>query len=427
MSQVARVSRTVLDPYRSGDWEECIRVVRPVVEDDPDDLPVRLLLGQLYLKTSSRELALLQFERLFPLAIGQGDLFMALAAQRRLDEMRPEATTDARHHAAMHQWFSSLPTRRRKKKPPQPGSRLTPARLMELTRGRFADVAEQAQIEVLNLEPREEGVGEGLLWVVLYGRIRWSLEHAGEGGWVEAVACEGDTIFCPPDLRGGSRVRLAPELPAECLKLDPSLLEGVGSGGIGGAVAVPSPTAPAAAPTPRVESRVPAKPAKGASPPAAAPSIPRPKPPAPDPVAEPTLAVGAPLDRRRETRVNVRLKTRVALLGLAGTRVAPLDGLVRCLSPSGIGLRFRSAEALHARRALENAVVSVHLALTDRLVLKLAARVRWIGTDRGARRDGDPHDVRLGLEFVLLTAEDRARIELHVDHELKAGDPLAAG
>ena len=119
-------------------------------------------------------------------------------------------------------------------------------------------------------------------------------------------------------------------------------------------------------------------------------------------------SIGEPeqqVERRRHPRVSVSLASRLALLRLTGSRVTPVEGRLNDLSTSGFSIRFASTELGDSRAALADAVVAVDLDVPGpHGGLRLAAQVRWLECDEG----GD--EVRLGIEFVLLTEPDRRRI-----------------
>lgn len=127
-------------------------------------------------------------------------------------------------------------------------------------------------------------------------------------------------------------------------------------------------------------------------------------PPTPDPFAAPIPDLGKPVERRRGSRVGVSFASRLAMLRLAATRLAPAGGTLIDLSTAGLGVRFASADLGARRGALAGAVVAIDLDLPDgQPPLRVAGQVRWIEAD-------DPGEVRFGIEFVLLTEPDRRRI-----------------
>jgi hypothetical protein len=400
----------LVEPYRNGDWFECIELLRPVVEQFPDDLGSRLLFGVLCLATDQSARALVQFEKMLPLAVGQGDLFHALAAQKQLDRLRPEGAAHDKRFVAIHKWFSTIPTRRAK---PSGAAdvELTPGALLALPPAGFHRIADQAAIEDLGLASRDVDGDPEAVRVVLYGRVRWSVMPEGESSLIEVVSNPLETVALTSGLPTGVRLRLAPELPAACLKFDLALLR--------------EEQANAASGQPEGRGVAPARAAgtRGSAP-ARTPETPRPERPVPDPLLEPTVAASAPFERRRDTRVSVAFESRVAMLGLAGSRVAPFAGRLFNLSPSGVGLGFPRAELLPVRDVLEGSLLTVEIQLPDGdPPARLMSRVRWVQLP--AQGSGPPDEMGyLGLEFILLNARDHARIQGALIAAARAGQPL---
>ena len=440
----------LVGPYRSGDWLQCIEILRPVVEQYPDDLDTRLLFGALCVASEQGARALMQFEKIMPLAVGQGDLFRALAAQKQLDRLRPAAVAHDKRFIAVHHWFRSIPTRRSVQ---AEGADLTPAMLLALPPDGFHRLAEEAVIEDLGLEARDVEGELDSVRVVFYGRVRWSVVPEGEPSMLELVADDLDTMALAPGVPPSTRLRMIPELPSACLKFDLALLrEEAAKAG------PPKPVLPGnathargaapetgVAPAPHARSAPPsgpgptshAGPPRGAghaapgaghpvnpprheSSPAEPPATPRPERPVPDPLLEPTVAASAPFERRRETRALVSLQSRAALLGLAGSRVAPFAGRLLSLSPSGAGLGFSRAELLPVRDTLENTLLTLEIQLPDgEPPLKIMSRVRWIQV----AHEGNDMFV-IGLEFILIGGPEHMRIQNALIAAARAGEPL---
>jgi hypothetical protein len=204
----------ILIPYRARDWYECVRMARPVVDEDPHDLAARFLLAELYVKLDNRGLALLQYERMLPLAVGRGDLIGAMATQRRLDELHPTSAQHAKRYMAMHQWFLSLA--QRGSMPVDPAAATTSAMLLGLAPAAFSRAAEASRLRLFDLEPCELEAGNQLRWIVVFGQVRWAV---GSGSTArETVALAGATV----DLGelASEPQRLTPELPTLCLSID---------------------------------------------------------------------------------------------------------------------------------------------------------------------------------------------------------------
>ena len=404
----------LVEPYRQGEWLECIETLRPVVEQHPDDLGTRLLFGALCLATDQAARALVQFEKMLPLAVGQGALFHALAAQKQLDKLKPPTPAHDKRFVAIHKWFSAIPGRRGG----EAEGALTPAALLALSPAAFHRIADEALVEDLGLAPREVVGDPDAVRVVLYGRVRWSVVPEGESSIFEVVSNELEMVTLAPGLPERVRLRLAPELPAACLQFDLALLREAQTQAAGGAGEKRVATSASAKATSVKPTATPA------SQPAAerAPAVPRTARPVPDPRLEPTVAVSAPFERRRDTRAAVTFDSRVALLGLAGSRVAPFAGRLVNLSPSGLGLGFPRAELLPVREALEGSVLIVELQLPGAdPPLRLMARVRWVQLAAGAAA-ADMGIV--GLEFILVNARDHARIQSALIASARAGQSL---
>src|SRR5262245_59280472 len=84
MDRKERLLDHVHAAFREGDWDECIRRVRPLVEAAPMATGPRELLAWLYLRTGNGRLALVHYEKLLTIVVGNGDLFHAVALQKRL-------------------------------------------------------------------------------------------------------------------------------------------------------------------------------------------------------------------------------------------------------------------------------------------------------------------------------------------------------
>ena len=79
----------VLDAYRNGDLEECIRRVRTLVEAAPMATAPRQLLASVYAQAGNQRLALAHYRKLLPAAISRGEVFVALAIQKQIDSLEP--------------------------------------------------------------------------------------------------------------------------------------------------------------------------------------------------------------------------------------------------------------------------------------------------------------------------------------------------
>jgi hypothetical protein len=490
--------KRITEACRASDWQEALRQARSIVEADPYAIEARQLLAALCLKLGNRRLAQVHYERLLPLAVGKGDLLGALAIQKHLDHLNANAPQHAERFIAMHTWFRSLGGTHTSSTGVPPGGGLTQDDLLKLPREAFSKIAEEAQLEVLEMEPRSVDVQGGSLWIVLYGRVGWWLRHPEGRQTSRKLAMPGDNLYVDPDLGRELRLELAPEMPSECLRFDAELVQelvrtmpnlarslGTGfvveerallpiaprppsdldhastpptppaggtprrlaldgepeggaerdsgdwleygmvdlptSGAMPGLVRSPLDGDEAPEPGPRSASHEPnldlSPPAGGAS---REPRAPRPVtgppgpvelgqglvlPPAHDPFAEPRGDVGQPIERRRDPRVAVAVASRLAVLGLSGLGLPSVSGRLTDLSVSGMGVRFTEAELGSLRAALQGAAITVELELRPpEPPLRLAGRVRRLDGD------GQGKTVLLGVEFVLATELDRARL-----------------
>lgn len=356
----------------------------------------RLLLSCAAARTGNPGLALLNFEKLMVLAVGQGDLFVAIACQCSLDALRSGSTPHSKRYQAMQQWFKALSPKRSRKKS---GLALTPAMLVKLPAADFQRMVENSTIETLELAPSEiQGAGD-LFAILLHGRVKWTLHPEGEDAMPTVVAEAGDTLSAPEGTNAGDRLRFEPEQPSVLLRFSPAaapaLRDLVRRDQKAAADKKRIPIAPVRLTAPSVPAR-----------PAIEPTAPR---PAPDPNAEPLTAVHAPHLRRSEHDIGVTFASGEARLGLAGTRVAPLTGKLVELSPAGMRLEFPRAALRQSRPALEGAMALVDLEVPGGdEPLHLLARVTALTFEAAAATPAPAH---LSLEFALLLARDRARMQ----------------
>lgn len=394
----------ILVPYRARDWTRCLRELRPVLDADEDALVPRMLFAALHCAAEQPALALVQYETLLPLAVGQGDFLRALAVQKHLDALHPASVSHARRFEALQRWFSSLkPARSELRR----ADEVTLASLLSMEPGAFTQLAEAGVIEGLDPEPRTLENEVGSVRFVLFGRVQWSLTR-GEVTLIEAVAGAGDVIAVNADLGDEVRLRIEAEWPAELLRLGPevvALLTDPEAARAEFAPPAPAPPAPAA-PAPVEAATPPPVPATAAPPaPAARPQVERPRP---DPRFEPTIAVSAPVERRRETRISVNVKSGIARMGLEDTRVAPLDGRMIQFTSTFVELAFPRSELRHLRGRLERSFVALRLSLDPRTAVSCVARVRWTSMLNAEGSEAD--EMRLELEFMPMAPSDQERI-----------------
>jgi len=394
--------------WRDADWRRCAELLRPVVDEFPDVLVPRLLLSCAAERAGNPNLALLNFEKLMVLAVGQGDLFVAIAAQCSLDQLRSGGAPHSKRYHALQQWFRALSPRRASAKP---GLALGPAMLVKLPPGEFQRLVERSTVEMLPLTASETDGADQLFAILLHGRLRWTFIPQGEDALPTVTADAGDTVAAPAGTAAADRLRVEPEQPSVLLRFPPAA-----AGTLRELVGREQKAAAAKKRVPIAAPRL-AAPAKADAEPVAA-------RPAPDPAAEPLAAAHAPQLRRSGHDLAIAFERGTAALGLAGTRVAPLAGRLLELSPAGMRLDFPRGPLRQSRGVLEGATVSVALELPNaEAPLHLLARVTTLAFD-GAPADAPAAHV--SLEFALLIARDRALLQGALIDAARSGRWLGA-
>ncbi|MEO5617336.1 MAG: hypothetical protein ABIS67_06165 [Candidatus Eisenbacteria bacterium] len=401
----------LLPHYRARDWDRCIHELRPVLDADEDALGPRLLCAGLHLAAAKPVLALLHYETLLPLAVGQGEFFAAIAVQKRLDLLHPASVTHARRYEVLRRWFISLGRDRRVLPGERPGE-LTEAGLLCLDPEAFTRLLEECDVEGIDPAPRVIQEGLDSSRVVLYGRAAWSFDMGDGVTLLEGIAEAGQAISVDPGLGSGARLVLTAELPTEMLLFSADALAALSANGAApnGAVA----GGPSASSGMAVAPRSAADPAAPPPPAHTEGADVRPRPisavtrPRPDPRFEPFVATGAPVDRRRESRIAINLASGVARLGLVDTRVAPLPGHLRQLGPDFLELIFARDDLRHLRTRLEGSCLALQFNLgPDEPQLLCTGRVRYT-TAMGSGIDAS--DLTIELEILPLRASERDRM-----------------
>jgi len=374
----AKLWHDLRDAWDRQDWTAGVETLRPVVERFPDVLATRFMLAALSIRAGSPAVAVLQYEKLLVLAVGQGSLFHALAAQRRLDELRPPGAHHARRYQAIQQWFRAIPARKSKG---DTTGRLMPHMLLTLSPGEFAALGESLRVETLDPEIREFRGPDELLEVLLWGGMRWVLKPAGETPFPAVEAATGDTLCAPPGTQADDRLTVETTAPSEVLGFDPEFASMLREAIQKEAEAKRAKMGPRRLAPARVAPK---------SDPAAPDADDAAARPQPDPEAEPLRATSFPRQRRHEHRMGIDFATGAVRLGLAGSRTSPFTGRLLEFSPAGIGVELPGAPLRQSRRELEGSVVNVYLRLPDMEdPLRLAARITALAFERsGAPRDG---------------------------------------
>ncbi|MGH7731031.1 MAG: PilZ domain-containing protein [Candidatus Eiseniibacteriota bacterium] len=218
-----RVLEQVLDAYREGDLDECIRLVRTLVEAAPQATAPRQLLAALFASTGNGRQALAHYRRLLPLAVARGEVIRSIAFQKQIDVYeQPEGLAPGR--------WPTLQRQLREKglpfigeAPGGAGRPWTESQLLALPRAWFERIAADTRFEIVGLEPRALDVEAGTVWEVLAGRVRWSFALPDGRASAESLAAEGDAVHVDPVLARTARVSLVPELPVEALRFEAEL------------------------------------------------------------------------------------------------------------------------------------------------------------------------------------------------------------
>jgi len=423
--------------YLERDWDSCIRELRPVLDADEDALVPRLLCAGLYLAAAQPVLALVQYETLLPLAVGQGEFFAAVAVQKRLDLLHPKSVTHARRYEVLQKWFASLG---RSRGPAAPGD-LSESSLLALDPAAFTSAIEACTVEGLDPSARTLSGDLGAGRVALYGRATWSLQMGDGLTLLEGLAEGGQTIAVDPG-SADARLVITADWPTEFLVFDRASLASMKTESESGESAPPresrphdrAPAAadepapmPAAAPlemseAPEVERDHSATPAAAEA--VLAPPSPAPTPrtrrepaprgtvpiarPQPDPRFEPFVASFVSAERRRENRIAINLESGVARIGLVDTRVAPIGGRLAQLGIEFVELLFARADLRHLRTRLEGSCLGLHFNLgPHEPPLVCTGRVRWTSALGTGAEAGE---LKIEVEILPLRFADRERL-----------------
>jgi len=456
----------VLGPYRSGDLDECVRILRQHLDANPFALTPRHFLAHVLTRLDQVAIARVHYEKMLPVAVGRGELFRALAIQHRLDEIEGRGT--ASRYAAMHRWFRLLGEANLAPAPDRTKPAITAPMLLRMPVDAFVHVAGHLKVERFEPEPTSEPIESQAVWHMLWGAMRWRLvvadgRVAAEGRLDEGHQLGGHGV----PMRG--RLLCAPETPGEWLHLEPSLVARVT--GFDPRTSVdptltndivreerlpiqhgqrPPSDLDRGAPEPQR--------ALGNEPPrldltttgfritgdrdtgdwmehgqldlggdtnaedsgAGEDDVPMlelgamgaPPPPQVEAAPSPGDAEVRP-QRRADPRVPVSFTARVALLGIGRPETETLTGDVVDLSVGGVGLRFPRAGLQRALTMLRDEALRVDLITLGGGFLQLAGRARWV--DFGA---DDAEVVSVGVQFALLTEADReslARLVMEAD------------
>ena len=396
----SRAWQDLIAAWRGDDWTGCAGILRPIVEELPEVLSTRLLLAGFAARARNPGLALLHYEKLMVQAVGQGELFHALAAERGLDSLRHDENAHRKRVQALQQWFKTMPQRSRGRK----NAALPRSWIVDLPPGDFRRYAESSRL--LLLPPRPHGLGEAtdVFAVVLQGSVKWSYVPDGEAPLPPVSAASGDVIAGPPSCTPQDHIQVEAEEPGVLLEFHGEIAALLRDRmAAERRAAATSRSAFGEISAPRIQTPPSAEPEVETSDRLARPPL--------DPVLEP-LRSGGPAghDRRREHEMIVRFEAGEADLGLAGTRTTAITGRIVELSPAGLTIALPRATVRQSRSALEGAHVVTQVSLPgDDEPLRLAGRVTSLAFEPPSIQ-GSPR-AHLAIEFVLLLAQDRARLQ----------------
>lgn len=214
----------VLVAYREGDMDECIRLVRTLVEAAPLATAPRQLLASVFAQTGRGRLAIGHYRKLLTAAVARGEVVRAIAFQKQIDAFQPPAAHVPDRWAALQRQLRSHDLSFLFVAPSPNGRPWTEAELLTLPQGWFERVAAETTFDYFGIDPRTIEAETGTVWEVLAGRLRWSFALSDGRASIEELAVEGDAIHVGPELARRARLTLIPELPAETLRFDARLV-----------------------------------------------------------------------------------------------------------------------------------------------------------------------------------------------------------
>ncbi|HUL48928.1 MAG TPA: hypothetical protein VLT79_02815, partial [Gemmatimonadales bacterium] len=213
----------MLPMIRAGDPDELAHRLRHVLSADPFRLTPRHWLAEVYRSRNQLARAVGEYDRLLPLAVGAGDLFRAIAVQKRLDELDPRPGSGERF-AAIHRWFRLLGATHLVNAPSTNAPGISARALIRLPRDGFLRAARESLIENFARDSRQIEIDGPEQHVVLWGELVWDVKMADGRRKPEMASVEGDVIRIEPETPGPGLLRIRPDTPAECLRFDSEIL-----------------------------------------------------------------------------------------------------------------------------------------------------------------------------------------------------------
>ncbi|NOT33476.1 MAG: PilZ domain-containing protein [Candidatus Eisenbacteria bacterium] len=215
--------KPILEPLRAGDRHEAVKRLRMQVDHDPFALAPRHVLATLLSELGQSNAAQVQYEKLLTASVSRGDVFRAIAAQRRISEIEGGAQSTARL-VALQRWFRLLGPQSLTAFGDGPRGGVRPIHFLRLPEDLFAHAAAGMRLERFDLTWRFEGVDRPRQWVVLWGALRWDLRHPDDNATAIAHCREGDVLFPGASNPVGTMLRIAADTPCECLVIEPDLM-----------------------------------------------------------------------------------------------------------------------------------------------------------------------------------------------------------
>jgi hypothetical protein len=209
---------------RAGDPDTLAHRLRHILSADPFRLTPRHWLAEVYRTRNQVARAIGEYDRLLPLAVGAGDLFRAIAIQKRLEELDPRPGAGERY-AAIHRWFRMLGSARLVNAPSTNSTGISARALIRLPKDGFLRAARESLLETFGRESRQIEIDGAEQYVVLWGELVWDVKLADGRKNQETASVEGDVMYIDPEQPGPGLVRIRPDTPAELIRFDNEILE----------------------------------------------------------------------------------------------------------------------------------------------------------------------------------------------------------
>jgi PilZ domain len=214
----------MLPMIRAGDPDELAHRLRHILGADPFRLTPRHWLAEVYRSRNQIARAIGEYDRLLPLAVGAGDLFRAIAVQKRIEELDARPGSGERF-AAIHRWFRLLGGSHLVNNPSTNAAGISARALIRMPRDGFLWAANESMLETYARESRQIEIAGPEQHVLLWGELVWDVKLEGGRKRPETSSVEGDVMHVDPDNPGRGLLRVRPDTPAECLRFGAGLIE----------------------------------------------------------------------------------------------------------------------------------------------------------------------------------------------------------